>query len=180
MKKQNFHLYGAAIILTIALVAIITKSVTAVSVNGPLISGLIPVSGPVTGGTTVTITGEYFDGLQTVLFDNLPATIVTSGSNTINVTTPAHDAGPVDVTVMTIEGRTTVYSAYTYIASPTEDPCKKEKKTAICHLPEGNEENPQQLCLPPGGVAAHLKHNPDDYLGACIGLDGAKNIHQKK
>jgi len=37
----------------------------------------------------------------------------------------------------------------------------------ICHLPPGNPDNPQTLCISPNAVPAHLLHH-DDYLGSCV------------
>lgn len=42
---------------------------------------------------------------------------------------------------------------------------KKMNKVEICHIPPGNPDNPQTLCLSPNAVPAHLAHG--DYLGSC-------------
>src|SRR5690606_31251770 len=71
----------------------------------PVISSLTPTSGPTAGGTTVTITGSGFTGATAVRFDGIAATSFTVDSDTqITAVTPAHAAGPVDVTVMTLGG----------------------------------------------------------------------------
>lgn len=71
----------------------------------PTINGLSPSAGTTAGGTLVTITGAYFLPGATVAFG------ATSGINVdvvstseITVTSPAHGAGSVDVTVTTAEG----------------------------------------------------------------------------
>src|SRR5688500_13488928 len=58
-----------------------------------------PSSGPVTGGTSVTITGTGFAAGATVTIGgaSAPATVV--GSTTINAVTPAHASGSVTVVV---------------------------------------------------------------------------------
>jgi len=39
------------------------------------------------------------------------------------------------------------------------------KKIAVCHIPPGNQGNPQSICIGYPAVATHLAHG--DYLGAC-------------
>jgi Galactose binding lectin domain. len=41
----------------------------------------------------------------------------------------------------------------------------------ICHIPNGNNSNPQTLCLPPSAIATHLAHGC--ILGGCFELGGA-------
>src|SRR5690606_25849044 len=84
--------------------------------DAPAITGLTPTSGPVAGGTVVTITGTGFTGATGVTFDGTAGTAFTVDSDTqITVTTPAHAAGPVDVTVMTLGG-TSAPGTFTYVA----------------------------------------------------------------
>ena len=44
----------------------------------------------------------------------------------------------------------------------------------ICHIPPGNQNNPQTLCISPNAVAAHLAHG--DVLGPCAGVDNLTGI----
>lgn len=85
----------------------------------PVVSSVSPPSGPTTGGTTVTILGSGFTSGSEVDFGVTPATNVTFNSSTqLTVTSPAHSAGVVDVTVTTASG-TSVTSAgdhFTYTA----------------------------------------------------------------
>ena len=75
------------------------------SANPPEISAVAPTSGPTTGGTSVTITGSGFTGAIAVSFGGTPATSPHVASDTqITATSPAHAAGPVDVTVTTPAG----------------------------------------------------------------------------
>ena len=75
------------------------------------------------GGTTVTITGNNFNGATTVNFGSVPELSFSVNSNTsITVTSPqALVAGPVDVTVVTPNGTspTSPSDVFTYIAAPT-------------------------------------------------------------
>lgn len=66
----------------------------------PLVAGVSAPTGPVLGGTAVTITGAGFQNGATVAFGGVPATnIVIVNDTTITATTPAHMAGAVDVVV---------------------------------------------------------------------------------
>ena len=75
------------------------------------IGSVSPSSGPVAGGTTVTIAGEYLDGVKAVDFGTIPAASFTSNPDgTVTATSPAspgNATGPVDVTVETEYGWTT-------------------------------------------------------------------------
>ena len=63
----------------------------------PVVVLVAPLTGPVTGGTVVTITGTGFSGATAVSFDGIAATSFTVNSDTsISATTPAHAAGLVD------------------------------------------------------------------------------------
>jgi energy-converting hydrogenase Eha subunit A len=66
----------------------------------PAVTGVSPPSGPSSGGTSVTITGSGFTGATGVQFGGTAATSVTVHSDTsVTATSPAGQAGPVDVTV---------------------------------------------------------------------------------
>ena len=71
----------------------------------PTVSSVSPNSGPVAGGTAVTITGTNFATGATVTFGGTAATnvVVVSGTQ-ITATTPAGSAGAVTVTV-TVNGQ---------------------------------------------------------------------------
>jgi large repetitive protein len=89
----------------------------------PTITSITPVSGPVAGATTVTITGTGFINGSTVSFGGTAGTSVTFVSATrITARSPAHTAGVVEVTVTTPEPRTSATSAadwFTYVPIPT-------------------------------------------------------------
>jgi|GEM_PF-710395 len=87
----------------------------------PTVTGISPSSGPVTGGTSVTITGTSFTGASTVFFGATAATSFSVNSDTqITATAPAGSAGTVDVTVTTPTGTSATASAdhYTYTTLP--------------------------------------------------------------
>ncbi len=92
----------------------------------PTVTGLDTKTGPVVGGTAVTITGTGFTGATGVKFG---ATSVAAGAftvindTTITCTSPAGTAGTVDVTVTTSGGTSAINSPadqFTYtVAAPT-------------------------------------------------------------
>lgn len=89
------------------------------AVTLPSIISVTPNTGSTTGGTVVTIRGSNFStsGTTTVSFGGTAATNVTvSNSTTITATTPAHDAGAVDVVVNTGGQTATAFGAFTYVA----------------------------------------------------------------
>lgn len=45
------------------------------------------------------------------------------------------------------------------------NPCDKRGKVLVCHLPPGNPENVQEICISESAVAAHLAHGC--YVGTC-------------
>jgi hypothetical protein len=83
-----------------------------------LVAPVSPTSGPVAGGTVVTITGRQFSDVDyEVRFGTALATDVTFiDESTITATTPAHSAGAVDVTVLAPTGiEKTLSAAFTYV-----------------------------------------------------------------
>ena len=97
--------------------------------SAPALTSIAPATGPVTGGTTVTLTGERFTSATQVTFGTEAVTTLTVVSDTqLTVVTPAHAAGAVDVTVTTLFG-TSGAVTFTYgplpalvTASPNQSP----------------------------------------------------------
>jgi hypothetical protein len=89
----------------------------------PTVTGLSPSSGPLTAGTAVTITGTNFTGASAVNFGGTAVTTyIVNSSTSISAAAPAGTAGPVDVTVTTPVGVSTLSQPadqYTYYAVPT-------------------------------------------------------------
>ncbi len=86
----------------------------------PSITSVSPTAGPVSGGTTVTITGSGFIGTDLVTFGGRAAVSYTVNSDaSITAVTPWGDAGPADVTVTTAGGTGAKTAAYTYAAAPS-------------------------------------------------------------
>jgi hypothetical protein len=95
----------------------------------PFVTGVSPSSGPVAGGTAVTITGTNFAAGATVSFGSAAATNVTVVSSTsITATTPAGSAGAVTVTVTNPGSQSgSLSNGFTYsgngtLAAPTFSP----------------------------------------------------------
>ncbi|WP_063834225.1 IPT/TIG domain-containing protein [Nocardia rhamnosiphila] len=85
----------------------------------PTLTTVAPNAGPVTGGTTVVLTGTNLTGTTAVSFGGTPATSFTVNSSTqITAVTPAHSAGSILVTATTVGGTSNGVS-YTYVAVPT-------------------------------------------------------------
>ena len=90
----------------------------------PSVISLSPRSGPLTGGTPVTITGTNFSTAAKVDFGTTSATGVTVHSSTsITATSPAGAAGTVDVTVTTSGGisATSPDDHFAYLPPPVVD-----------------------------------------------------------
>jgi hypothetical protein len=87
----------------------------------PVISGLSPNIGPVTGGTTVTVSGANFTDATSVRIGDNPVGFAIDSDTAITIVTPAND-GPdsESVTVSSLGGTspTTGSSTFTYVATP--------------------------------------------------------------
>jgi hypothetical protein len=85
----------------------------------PTVTGVSPTSGPITGGTAVTITGTGFATGATVTIGGGAASGVTViNSTTITASTPAHTVGNVSVSVVNPDSQAgTAANAFTYVSS---------------------------------------------------------------
>lgn len=79
---------------------------------GPTLTSVTPLSGPNTGGTTVTITGTNFSSGATVKFGEVAGTSVSVAADgkSLTVKTPAQAAGSVDVTLTNGDGQTVEFA----------------------------------------------------------------------
>ncbi len=85
----------------------------------PAVTRLSPSSGPIVGGTTVTITGANFGGATSVKFGTTPASSFSViSARSISATSPAEKAGAVDVTVVTPQGISATSSADRFTFTP--------------------------------------------------------------
>ncbi|HEY1742002.1 MAG TPA: chitobiase/beta-hexosaminidase C-terminal domain-containing protein [Granulicella sp.] len=86
--------------------------------SGPAVGSISPSSGPIAGGTPVTINGTNFTGATAVKFGSTAAasfTVVPPG-NSITTVSPAGSNGTVDITVVMANGTSTTSNAdqFTY------------------------------------------------------------------
>ncbi|MFZ4721722.1 MAG: IPT/TIG domain-containing protein, partial [Phycisphaerales bacterium] len=81
-------------------VSIGAAHIAAIQVPLPAITGVMPISGPATGGTPITITGTEFFPYSTVLIGGTPATdVVVVSPSKITAITPPGFPGPAEVKV---------------------------------------------------------------------------------
>jgi streptogramin lyase len=80
----------------------------------PDVRSISPATGPVSGGTVVTVTGRHLAG-GTVAFGSAAASAATCSDTSCTATAPAAVAGPVDVTVTTAAGASAVTDADRYV-----------------------------------------------------------------
>ena len=101
--------------------------------GNPKIDSITPNSGPATGGTPVTITGENlgcvtdisFGNVDAVTFSNTTALLDCGTTDTVTVTTPAASVGTVPVTLSTVESDTSsgvspATASFTYTQPPAQ------------------------------------------------------------
>ena len=97
-----------------------------IKLRSPVVTGVSPATGPTSGGTTVTVTGQQFDFCDgddcvepDVRIGGVPLTVSTWTSTSITGTIPARFAGPADVTVTDYWSRSgTLTDGFTYVLPP--------------------------------------------------------------
>jgi hypothetical protein len=77
----------------------------------PSVTSVSPTQGPLTGGTSVTITGTNLGNATAVDFGGVPASIASDSATQIVAESPAENAGIVDVTVTTVWGTSNTSSS---------------------------------------------------------------------
>ena len=100
-------------------VILIPGGFTYTSAAPPAVSSISPSTGPIAGGTSVTITGSAFTGATAVTFGGTSAAFTVNSATQITATTPAHAAGGVTIAVTTPNGTSSSGPTYTYVAAPT-------------------------------------------------------------
>jgi hypothetical protein len=86
------------------------------------ITAIEPASASVTGGTTVTISGDGFTRATRVRFGGTPArTLEVDGTRFITATTPAHAAGPVGILVTDAQSSAFLDGRFSFVCpAPTD------------------------------------------------------------
>lgn len=86
----------------------------------PVIDTVTPSTGPTTGGTVVTITGDNLGDVTNVYFNDVPGTNVSVVNGSVTVTTPPGVAGTADIRVVTIDGEEdSLENGFTYVVGTT-------------------------------------------------------------
>ncbi len=86
------------------------------------------------------------------------------------VPTPTVTATFTPTALFTPHTTATPVATYTGVATSTVTPTATEtpgNKSVICHIPEGNTENPQSLELAEPAAKKHLNEHSFDYIGVC-------------
>ena len=88
--------------------------------SAPTLSGLSPSSGPLAGGTLVTVTGRTFTDAIAVRFDGVDATsLVVVDATHLTAITPARPAGTARVSVLGPGGSSAELISFTFVSPPT-------------------------------------------------------------
>lgn len=92
-----------------------TETLTYTYIDPPALTGLSTLAGNHAGGNTIDLTGRNLGTANQVLFNHVNALFSTGADNTLAaVAPPSPTTGPVDVTVTTAGGTSTLPGAYTY------------------------------------------------------------------
>jgi len=87
----------------------------------PIITSVVPSSGPLNGGTAVTISGFNLKNTNSVLFGSASATIISTATGAVKVTSPAYPGGtnpnPAPIQITTTNGTTTAAPGFSYSLS---------------------------------------------------------------
>lgn len=115
--------------------------------TAPVVTSISPLSGPVAGGTTVTINGTNFVSGAAVLFGSTPATTTFESDRKLTAISPASSSpGAVAVTVTNPGGKSSsLPGAFTYTSTTT---------TRI--ITEAVLQNPAQLTDTSGALTVEL------------------------
>ncbi|WP_411906995.1 putative Ig domain-containing protein [Rhizobium mayense] len=141
--------------LSIQIVARTYISAVTIVCSGPVaiptVTSISPSSGPVSGGTAVTITGTNLTGATAVSIGGSAASNVSVASaSQITAISPSHSAGAVDVSVTTSGGTATLVEAFTYVA-----PSPPVANTVSIAVPYDSSATPIPLNLT-GGTATSV------------------------
>ncbi len=84
--------------------------------GGPALTHVLPDSGPIAGGTTVTLVGSGFTSGTTASFGQVKATVLARTAETLTVRTPPNAAGRASVAVSNQDGLTvTAFEGFEYV-----------------------------------------------------------------
>ncbi|MHC4823250.1 MAG: IPT/TIG domain-containing protein [Planctomycetota bacterium] len=87
--------------------------------GAPVFTAMIPTAGQDTGGTRLYITGNNFSAQTQVLLDGQSAATTFMSAQVLQVLTPAHATGSVDMVIRNVGSPDNLQAdAFTYVASP--------------------------------------------------------------
>ena len=89
----------------------------------PSLASVSPSTGPIAGGTSVTVAGANFGAGSALSFGGAPATVLSVSPGSIVATTPPHAEGAVDVVVVDADGLTaSLAGGFVYTAAALPPP----------------------------------------------------------
>ena len=115
----------------------------------PSVQSVAPSAGPDTGGTLVTIVGTNLGGVTAVSFGDTPAKFTVTSPGQLTATSPAHAAGPVDISVTSGSGMSPQTPADIFyfqhgdqspliLAGPTVEGAHRVQSTETCNVTKAN------------------------------------------
>ncbi len=115
---QYFARVGGATITTnnTYLLSIAKNCSTGNGMRGPTLTALVPVSGALPGGDTITLTGTNFGFAPKVTFGGSAAQVVSNTATSLVVINPLGAEGPADVVVKTAAGSATLAGGFEYLS----------------------------------------------------------------
>ena len=139
--------------------------------DGPTLQTITPSQGPAAGGTPVTITGSGFGGpATTVTFGGVTATIESRSATTLDVISPAHASGPVDVVVTNPDGQQAIATTgFLYVPAPSIQSVSPVSGTAL----GGTQSDGNRIRFWwPGHISQLRRHQRNRHLRVCNIIDG--------
>ena len=161
----------------------------------PTVTGISPTSGPVAGGTSVTITGTNFTGATAVSFGSTAVTngTVNSTGTQITVTSPAaSSSGTVYITVTTSGGTSATSSAsqftygsaaasYIYVANATASTLtalslSSGTLTALSGSPYTLGTAPSAVAITPSGSLLYVASSSGNVYVYTVAANGSLTL----
>ena len=109
-------------------------TVTMPTISTPTVTGVSPVSGTITGGYNVTITGTGFNLATKVSFGSSPANFTISSTTSLIATAPKSGSVTVDITVTNPAGTSATSSDDKFTFVPTNSPTAPAEYTPVSPL----------------------------------------------
>lgn len=135
-----------------------------VTAGPPTVTAVTPSSGPLSGGTSVTVTGTNFVGVTAVSFGGTAASFVVNSPTSLTATAPARAAGTIDVTVTTAGGTSAISAAdqFTYVSGP---PVANSVSATVAY---GSAGNPITLNITGGAASSVSVATPPSHGSAIV------------